>query len=116
MKDVNDHGCSSELPETDERLAVFAEQRKERGFDDTETWSLDYAIAKFAIPRLKRFKELHICHPPNITMEEWDEKIQDMIDGFEEVVKDGTGGMEVDYDKMDKGLDTFREYYRDLWW
>ena len=33
-------------------------QRIIRGFDDGETWSLDYNIIKFTLPRLKRFREI----------------------------------------------------------
>lgn len=32
-------------------------QRRIRGFDDSEVWSLDDTILKFILPRLKRFRE-----------------------------------------------------------
>lgn len=31
-------------------------QRRIRGFDDSELWSLDYTILKFILPRLKRYR------------------------------------------------------------
>ena len=33
-------------------------QRLERGFDDSETWSLRDTIANFIIPRLERYEEI----------------------------------------------------------
>lgn len=43
------------LSDNDEK---FAPQRVERGFDDSELWSLSTTIAQFMIPRLKRYQEL----------------------------------------------------------
>lgn len=36
---------------------VSAFQRRKRGFDDSELWSLDYTILEFILPRLRRFRE-----------------------------------------------------------
>ena len=33
-------------------------QRVIRGWDDSDTWDLDYIIAKFTLPRLKRFRDI----------------------------------------------------------
>lgn len=114
-----DYGFSKEMRPEDERHPHWAKQREERGFDDTEMWALDQSIAAFLIPRLKRFKETHICHPPRITMEQWDEILQKMIDGFEEVLTrdDLTSkrGREYDSSKVREGLKLFAEWYHDLW-
>lgn len=112
-----DYGLSSELPEGDERQPLYLKQREERGFDDTETWGLDHVFAQFAIPRLKVFKELHGCHPGKLTMEEWDDILQQMIDGFEEVLRKNCGVLkDFDVEKVNKGLDLFSKWYLDLWW
>jgi hypothetical protein len=111
-----DYGYSKNLPKKDSRQSLYKKQREERGFDDTETWALDATIAKFVLPRLKRFKELHICHPSSITMEEWDCIIQQMIDGFEEALLRDEKIVDWDYEKVNTGLKLFVEYYHDLWW
>lgn len=41
------------------RFWKFLWQRWTRGFDDSETWSLDSTISYFILPRLKRFKEIY---------------------------------------------------------
>jgi hypothetical protein len=57
----------------------FFFQKRLKGFSDDETWNLDSEISKFVLPRLKRFKELNICHPGNLTPTKWDQMIDDMI-------------------------------------
>lgn len=109
-----DYGFSKDLKPDDKRLPEYAKQREERGFDDTETWSLAWVIARFILPRLKRFKEAHCCYPPSLTMKKWDKKLQKMIDGFEEMTKEDN--FDVDYKKVDKALKLFRKWYYDLWW
>lgn len=109
-----DYGLSSELPKDDPRLEKYAKQREERGFDDTETWSLSTTIAKILIPRLKVFKETTVSYPMGLTPEKWNDIIQEMIDGFEEVLKQDDWD-NFDYKKIERGLKMFKKYYMDLW-
>ena len=39
------------------RWGEMKQQIKERGFADSELWSLDYTIASFVLPRLKQFRK-----------------------------------------------------------
>src|ERR1035437_1925660 len=84
----NYYGYAYNLPKDDDRLKEFKLQRNERGFDDTETWSLYSSIAYYTLPRLKRFRESGWGIPCGITKEEWAEILDKMILGFELVVKD----------------------------
>jgi hypothetical protein len=93
---------------------VWFWQRRTRGWDDTELWSLDHTIAKFMVPRLKRLKEVKMGYPANELpsyneeydtnpqnyedevyeeyekqlLKEWDEIIDKMINAFELVLND----------------------------
>jgi hypothetical protein len=59
IKDLNiPNVCFSLTEKYDERQGKFRKKRLERGFDDSETWSLDYTVASFIIPRLERYQEL----------------------------------------------------------
>lgn len=49
---------SLESRDKPEKQELFKQQRIERGFDDSETWSLVNTIAAFIIPRLERYIEL----------------------------------------------------------
>lgn len=101
-----------------ERAEIYRKQRMERGFDDSETWSLDYTIAKFILPRLKRFKEVTNGYPGGLSEEEWDEILDKMIYAFDLKVnydsdfdwKDG------DQKKFDEGIKLFSEWFLHLWW
>lgn len=94
-------------------------QRRAWGFDNSDTWSLRDTHARWIIPRLKRFKRLHINYPSDgITPEEWEVKLQSMIDAFELVL---LADEKMRYSKQEertinKGLNNFKKYYFDLWW
>lgn len=111
---MNNYGFSSKIPSTDKRQKVWEKQRKDKGFDDTETWALDSAFAKFVLPRLERFKEISAGNPAGISQSKWNNILQKMIDGFKEYVNRDSN--DFDYEKFKKGLDLFAEHYMDLWW
>lgn len=95
----------------------FFFQRLTRGFDDSTTWSLDYSLPPVILPRLKRFKEVTIAVPQDMTQEEWHEILDKMIAAFEFAGSDArweaTPG---DFEKYQEGLDLFAKYYFLLWW
>lgn len=101
----------------DGREIKFSKQRINRGFDDSETWSLDSTISKFILPRLKVFNDVKISHPPSITMSEWTLIIKKIITGFELLLKDNESYITGE-DKIliEEGLDLFRKHFLDLWW
>lgn len=90
-------------------------QRRTRGFDDSETWSLDITISEFILPRLKRFRELHdkALHPPDTLSEDEWRDIMDKIIVAHELVISETLAREKE---INDGLILFAKYYRHLWW
>lgn len=97
----------------DDRWDEYKKQRLERGFDNSETWSLDSTISKFIEPRLRVFREIHGGYPGNMTEDEWDEILYKMIRAFEYINKDETYEHQ---DEVKEGLDLFREHFFGLWW
>lgn len=94
-------------------------QRRTRGWDDSDTWSLDGVIATFALPRLRRFRELHGDCPLGMTMEAWDAMLDDMIYAMEVCVREMdevVGREDADWERVDRGLEAFGTMFRDLWW
>lgn len=90
-------------------------------FPDKETWYLDYTIAKFTVPRLKRYKEICNGHPCHLTSEEWHNILDKMIYSLEAVIDDKAGFAYADnpteyYEKIQEGLELFGKYFNDLWW
>lgn len=105
-----------ELAQRDKK---FKNQRKKRGWDDSDTWALDGIIAKFALPRLKRFRKIHIGFPisPGMTEESWNDIIDDMIYALEVCERElDTVVSDCDWDRVSRGLKYFGERFRDLWW
>ncbi len=101
------------------RKLKYLYQRLTRGWDDTETWNLDYCIAKFALPRLKRFKEFHNGFPPDITEEEWNKYLDKMIYAMQVEVDENKPDFdykEIDWEKFKEGTFYFGTYFRHLWW
>lgn len=99
------------------RTILFLWQRITRGWDDSETWSLDYSLAKIILPRLKRFKEVSPMTPYGTTEAEWNATLDKMIAAFEFF-----GGEErwlaahEEYGKHQEGINLFAEHYAGLWW
>ena len=109
------------------RFAVFLT----KGFDPKDTWSLDTALAKWILPRLKYLKDnkqgcpfidgFEEVYKNNDASEEeweqiynaWDEIMSKMILAFELTLTDSSE--EEDEEKIKEGMKLFARYYRNLW-
>jgi hypothetical protein len=123
----------------DKNFKKYKRQRETRGFDDTELWGLDVAIAKFIAPRLKAY----IAHkdgsvpqsalgegvlgamyspgegddndPAFVNIQrEWNTKLHKMLDYFTFVAKEKETSDRVP-NELKEGLKLFAEHYADLW-
>lgn len=105
---MSDYGFSSEIPADDPRQAIWAEQRKVRGFDDTEMWNLDVTIARFLVPRLEAFI-------PYALNEEVGKEAKKMLAAFKIIGSENYYSCRYDPDVLESGLDSFRENFSRLW-
>jgi hypothetical protein len=92
-------------------------QRITRGWPDSDLWSLDHSLAKLILPRLKRFKDCRGGHPSDMTDQEWDDILGEMIFGIEWYA---SGDCWESHDQQKairahKGLELFGKYYGHLW-
>ena len=89
-------------------------------FIEEELWSLDHTIAKFIVPRLKKFQQLLadpscVAGPPHsIAREEWALILNRMIYSFDKISSDTVNYS--DDPKIQEGIDLFAKWYRCLWW
>jgi hypothetical protein len=66
------------------RWCISTYQRTRYGVSDAECWSLESTLTKFILPRLKHFKKINVnSHPANITSEQWNEILDEIIWTFE---------------------------------
>jgi len=103
----------AEQHKDDPRYPEWKKQQAERGFDNTELWSLNHTIAEYLYPRIRAFAEVTVSFPPELTSKEWDVILNKMADGFEEYAKDKF--LDTEFDKVNEGLELFRKWFLDLW-
>jgi hypothetical protein len=97
---------------SDKRDEEFSKQRIERGFDDSETWSLDGTFAAFMLPRLIRFQS--ITRPNNYDGID----INLMIEACELILRDhgSRTWTTEESNKVSLGLQEFSDNILSLWW
>ena len=123
FRSPNTFGHALRLPAEDERQVLWLEQRRERGFDDTELWGLDDAFARFILPRLKALRQQKLEAPSKrMELTQWYSLLDKMIRAFELLLPEGGGawsrGTLTDRERaqVQEGLDLFRQYYFSLNW
>lgn len=117
---MNDKEKTNKNKKLAKRAKIFEKQRIDRGFDDSETWCLDTVIARFVLPRLKRFKEINIAYPVGSTPEKWDLELDEMIETFETLVKEEWPETSEEItersNKIEQGLQLFASRFRQISW
>ena len=96
-------------------------QRTYQYFTNEELWSLDVTIAKFILPRLKRYKKHTDGYPGELTIKQWDGILDKMIFSFDFIATDKMWnvkniGNEKMWKKVDEGLNLFAKWFNALWW
>jgi len=108
--------CFSLTDKNDDREKEYVKQRIERGFDDSETWSLGDTIANFIVPRLELYIELASQHI--IIKDDFKEGIESFLDAMKLLSRDN--GIRIFNDKekerVEKGLKAFPNIFYGLWW
>lgn len=95
---------------------------RQRGFDDTELWSLDNSLSEYIAPRLRAFREMPpMSFPPGLTYEGWLALLDEMLYAFEHSAYE----FEEDYVEpenihqhhllMERGFRAFGDWYQHLW-
>lgn len=101
----------------DKREPQFAYERKTKGYDRSELWSLDSTIARFIAPRLRDFAEDHCGYPACFADDkEWSEILDKMATAFELLSSDEFPFLTKEQDaQVEEGLDLFRKWFHSLW-
>ena len=83
-------------------------QRLFRGFDDSDTWSLDYTFAKWVLTLLDD-KRVKYCSTVKMPHGEWKSILVKIIDAFETIVIDDCDVRQGS--RVSEGIKLFSEYY-----
>lgn len=111
------------------REVTYALQRVFRGYDEKAKWSLCDHITELCIPILKEYRDEGAGYPDGTCKnhEEWKQKLQIMIDGFEAIQSMDTLFVKLltreayrkEYEELEKiaqkGLKCFAENFTALW-
>lgn len=123
FRSLTTFGHALRLPAEDERQQLWLEQRRDRGFDDTELWGLDDAFARFVLPRLKALRQQKLEAPSKrMELTVWYSLLDKMIRAFELLLPEGGGAWsrgtlnDRERAQVQEGLDLFRQYYFSLAW
>jgi len=99
------------------RSVCFFFQRRCQGFDDSEVWNLDCSFGEWIYPRFKRLREIQQGHPSQISQDKW-EKILDEIEYAFSIIADEDKYFNLgdeDWDKVEKGMALFAEWFNCFW-
>jgi hypothetical protein len=97
------------------RIRYFFEKRI-KGFTNYEIGDLDVLTSQFLVPRLKAFKKETYAYPCDLTKEQWDEILEDMI-YFHTKSAAGDHPFPSEPDvRYEAGKEAFFKYYNALWW
>lgn len=85
---------------------------------EEELWALNTTIAKFILPRIKKFKELTPACPLGLSGKEWKKILDDIIYAMEYYANDRYEALDspVDYGKINRGAKLLGERFEYLWW
>lgn len=105
-------------------MAKWQKQREEWGFDERETWSLDYAFALWLYERLKVYNQINIIDTSfhKIKYKEETLSFQDCIDRMIEglkirIIDEFNWNLDADQiEKVEDAMQLFALCYHYLWW
>jgi hypothetical protein len=102
--------------EDDKREVDYSKQRIERGFDDSETWSLRDTIANFIIPRLERYEEIakdFLQREPELV-----DDINLFLESMKLISRDNGSCFwtKEEQEIVERGLEAFPKIFMSLWW
>ena len=85
-----------------------------------DTWDMDYTLSYIITPMLEQLKETKHGYPSNLTLERWNEILDEMIwalrykrDRFTSVPNEETRNE--DQARLNRAFKYFGQYYENLW-
>lgn len=106
--------CWLEEDDAQDRTSYWFRQRNKYGFDERETWCLDYRIAAFLYPRFVKFKEWSGgSRPVTLSTQEWNDMLDKIIFGLKSYLLDEK---EDSYLHYQDAMKLIAEHCYQFWW
>lgn len=80
-----------------------------------DSWSINYAFARWVVPRLDLLIKRDFGHPCTLTHDEWKNILNTMRDGFYQYQMVGCFPSQEELEKTNAALQLFKEYFYSLW-
>ena len=101
-------------------------QRTRIKIHNYDTWSMDCTLAHIILPMLKQLKETKHGYLIDLTEQEWDEILDEMIWAFQKKCRNDwmedydyndwdMEGMKAEQERISNGFRLFGKYYESLW-
>jgi len=81
-----------------------------------ELWNLDFALARFILPRLVAFRSEAVGYPVDADPEQYQQDLDTMIAAFRLILRDDICKGEDEMYTIETGLALFAKHFRSLWW
>ena len=88
---------------------------KKAGIIPCQTWNLNLTLAMELYTYLRAFKDIKPGHPACCTEEEWDNILDEMIEGFADYIRQ-RDEFEPKMAKLNRSLNLMKEWWEALWW
>lgn len=116
-KNLNNFSLADKYKKSNHLQKVWRNQRKFRGFDDTELYNLYYTMTMLLLPRLEEFRKTTISFPCNETEETYFQKIDFIIEKFKKRIDKNYIYLDViERDIIHKEACDAARILGELWW
>lgn len=101
------------------RELVYAWQRAWKGYDESYWYGLDSTFVELYISLLTRLRKDMNSYPPEMTVEQWEQILDEMIKCLKEMRVLFTPNVSRDYDSImeskERFFELFNRYFYQLW-
>ena len=98
------------------RIGPYRKNRAEHvEIEPHDTWSMDCTLAMIIHPMLVQLKATQHGHPANLTEQEWNQILDEMIWAFGHKSKEMDAGDNETQERLTNAFMLFGKYYENLW-
>lgn len=100
------------------RDTFWKKQREEYGFDERETWSLDYTFVYWLYERISMYNEINIVDTKNVIINSktMQDNIDELLSYCKEIISNKKLSIVEQDELFDKILTIFNGIIKYLWW